>query len=153
MYKQVIVYRRDLKMRKGKIAAQCAHAAMGVFLRRQVDAERVVVRPRDAEGPPEEGWVALDPDRALVLDVTPEMKAWATGRVKKVVLSVDDEEALHAVHRLAEEAGLPTARIRDAGLTEFGGVPTWTACAVGPADPEAIDRITGKEGAVKTKLA
>ena len=24
--KQVLLYRRDLKMRKGKIAAQCAHA-------------------------------------------------------------------------------------------------------------------------------
>ncbi|MCA9569400.1 MAG: hypothetical protein KC656_16245, partial [Myxococcales bacterium] len=32
--KQVLVYRRELQMRKGKIAAQCAHGSMAVFFRR-----------------------------------------------------------------------------------------------------------------------
>ena len=30
--KQVIVVRKDLNMRKGKIAAQCCHASLGVTL-------------------------------------------------------------------------------------------------------------------------
>lgn len=43
--------------------------------------------------------------------------------------------------------------IRDAGKTEFKGVPTRTAVAIGPAPVEAIDLITGPEGQVATKLA
>lgn len=33
--KQVIVVRTDLKMQKGKIAAQCAHASLAAFLKAQ----------------------------------------------------------------------------------------------------------------------
>jgi len=135
--KQVLVYRRDLKMRKGKIAAQCAHASLAVFLRRRVAVA--------AEG--------VDPDDLLVVPLDAAMKQWVTRGSAKVCLSVDDEEALLEVHRLAQEAQLPCALIRDAGKTEFGGVPTYTAVAIGPAEVDRIDEITGKEGAVKTKLA
>ena len=34
--KQIIVWRNDLKIRKGKIAAQCCHASLGLIL----DAQR-----------------------------------------------------------------------------------------------------------------
>jgi PTH2 family peptidyl-tRNA hydrolase len=136
--KQVLVYRRDLKMRKGKIAAQCAHASLAVFLRRRVAVP-------EAEG--------IDPEQLLVVPMTPAMAHWVHRGSAKVCLSVDDEAALLRVHQLAEEAGLPCALIRDAGKTEFGGVPTYTAVAVGPAEVEAIDLVTGPEGAVATKLA
>lgn len=128
--KQVLLYRRDLKMRKGKIAAQCAHASLAVFLRRGGMAEGHLVVPLDAA-----------------------MAQWITRGSAKVVLSVDDEEALVAAHGLAQEAGLPCALIRDAGKTEFKGVPTLTALAIGPAPVAAIDPITGPDGQVKTKLA
>jgi PTH2 family peptidyl-tRNA hydrolase len=150
LYKQVICYRRDLNMRKGKIAAQCAHASLGVVLRRRVVLDRVAVQTA-ATG--EEQWAELPADETLVLALTPELMSWCTAGSKKVVLSVDDEQALHEVHRLAVAAGLPTALVRDAGMTEFGGVPTYTAVAVGPARDEQIDPITGPEGAVATKLA
>ena len=39
--------------------------------------------------------------------------------------------------------GLITALIQDAGLTEFGGVPTYTALAVGPDRADRVDAITG----------
>tara|TARA_Y100000310_G_C20530244_1_gene738066 strand:- start:128 stop:259 length:132 start_codon:yes stop_codon:yes gene_type:complete len=41
--------------------------------------------------------------------------------------------------------------ITDAGNTEFGGIPTNTAVAVGPAKSDEIDKIT-KNGSVETRL-
>ncbi|MBK7398941.1 MAG: peptidyl-tRNA hydrolase [Myxococcales bacterium] len=53
------------------------------------------------------------------------------------------EAELVEVFTRARAAGLPAHLIRDAGRTEFGGVPTLTCCAIGPADAAAIDAITG----------
>ncbi|RME24415.1 MAG: aminoacyl-tRNA hydrolase [Deltaproteobacteria bacterium] len=147
-FKQVLLYRRDLKMRKGKIAAQCAHASLAVFLSRQVRAVAVPVADDGTVG-----GEPLDPGRTMVLELDEAMAAWVRHGSAKIVLSVDDEAALLRAHQLAVDAGLPTALIRDAGHTEFGGVPTLTACAIGPARVEDIDPITGPEGAVATKLA
>jgi len=44
----------------------------------------------------------------------------------------------------AKKQGIPCSIIEDAGLTEFGGQVTITAVAIGPDDPEKIDKITGK---------
>lgn len=142
--KQVLLYRRDLKMRKGKIAAQCAHASMAVFLRRRLPPGSVEAR---LDG------VVLPPDETLVVPMDEAMAAWVTSLFTKIVLSVADEAALVEAHRLAVEAGLPCALIRDAGHTEFHGVPTLTTCALGPGPIEAIDAISGPQGAVATKLA
>jgi len=127
--KQVIVYRRDLKMRKGKIAAQCAHASMAVFFQLN-------------RGGPAQLHVPLDGP----------MSVWVRGRFTKVVLCVETEEQLLRVHQEAKARGLPTALITDSGKTEFGGVPTRTAVAVGPASVPEIDVITGREGLVPTRL-
>jgi len=133
-YKQVLLYRRDLKMRKGKIAAQCAHASVGVLLRPALRAS--------APG--------TDP---LPVPLGPVTEAWLRYGQAKIVLSVDDEEALLKAHALALEAGLPTIVITDAGHTEFKGVPTRTTVAIGPAPVADIDAITGRDGAIATKLA
>jgi len=128
--KQVICYRRDLKMRKGKIAAQVAHASMKVFLLRNIGT----------------------PDR-LVIPLEGPMAAWVQRRFTKVVLSVESEEDLLRIHQECLDRGIPTALITDAGKTEFGGVPTRTTVAVGPALVSDIDAITGPAGLVATKLA
>lgn len=144
--KQVILYRRDLKMRKGKIAAQCAHASLAVFLRSAISPEGIAVA---IDGTPH----PLDPASTLVVPMDAAMVTWTTRGFKKIVLSVDDEAALLEAHRLAQEAGIPCALIRDSGKTEFGGVPTYTTVALGPAESAVIDPISGPEGAVLTKLA
>ncbi len=130
--KQVVLFRRDLKMRKGKIAAQCAHASMKVFFDRAVAAE----------------------DRGSVtIALTPEMAAWVFGRFTKIVLSVEDEAALLLAQREAEARGLPCALILDSGRTEFHGQPTHTALAIGPAPSAEIDVVTGPRGLVAVELA
>lgn len=128
--KQVMIYRRDLKMRKGKIAAQCAHASLAVFFRRDEGALDKLSVPLD--GP---------------------MAVWSKGRFAKVVLSVDSEEELVRAYDLAMERGIPAALITDSGKTEFGGVPTRTTVALGPAAVMEIDEISGPSGLVPTKLA
>jgi len=119
--KQVIVMRKDLGMRKGKMIAQGAHASLKVLTdrRREVD------------------------DETFAIALTPAMAAWLTGRFTKVCVSVDSEAALDAVVERARAASVPVALIVDAGKTEFHGVPTKTCCAVGPAWTEEVDAITG----------
>jgi peptidyl-tRNA hydrolase, PTH2 family len=121
--KQVIVMRKDLGMRKGKMIAQGAHASVKVLL--------------------DHGRLAEAGDE-VTIGLTPAMAAWVGGRFTKVCVSVDSEAALDAVVERARAAGVPCALIVDAGQTEFHGVPTKTCCAVGPGWVDEVDAITGE---------
>lgn len=134
--KQVIVYRRDLKMRKGKIAAQVAHASLQVFL------DRSSIAPAGAHLP-----------NLWMVGLNEDMKTWIEGLFTKVVLSVESDAELVQIYESAVKAAIPVSKIIDLGKTEFHGIPTLTTVALGPARSSLIDMITGKEGLVKTKLA
>ncbi len=119
-HKQVIIMRKDLNMRKGKLVAQGAHASLGAIL----------------------GECARDGDK-LVLDLSDErMAPWLTGRFKKICVYVNSEEELLQIYNTALTAGLICSIIKDSGLTEFHGVPTLTAVAVGPDREDRIDAVT-----------
>lgn len=149
--KQVIVLRTQYPdgkggtrgLRMGKLAAQVAHASMAVFLDR--GEVRTVFDKFDVE----EGGIESD---LLEIVVTPEMSEWIRTGHAKIVVGVETEEELLRVYADAQKAGLPTALIQDHGYTEFAGIPTYTACAIGPATNEKIDAITGPNGTVKVKL-
>ena len=117
-HKQIIILRKDLNMRKGKLVAQGAHASMGAIL----------------------SLCKQDGD-TLVLEMDERTKPWLTGRFKKICVYVNSEEELLAIHQQAKDAGLVSSLIQDAGLTEFGGVKTYTAVAVGPDREDKIDTI------------
>ena len=108
-YKQVILVREDLKLPKGKLAAQCSHAS--------VDA-------------------TLKSDKKIV-------DLWKKEGGKKIVLKVNDEKELFKYKQMAEDNGLKTALITDAGHTvvEPGTV---TCLGIGPDFEEKIDLVTGK---------
>ncbi|HUQ01084.1 MAG TPA: aminoacyl-tRNA hydrolase [Kofleriaceae bacterium] len=125
--KQVIVMRKDLNMRKGKMIAQGAHASLKVFL------DRGTLASADTSQQP----------ATFTFTCTPGMEAWLGGRFKKVCVSVSSEAELDGIAARAREAGLPCAVIVDAGHTEFKGIPTKTCLAIGPADAPEIDAITG----------
>jgi PTH2 family peptidyl-tRNA hydrolase len=119
--KQVIVLRTDLNMRKGKMIAQGAHASLASFF--------------DRMEPGKDGQMILRPDAVT--------KSWMEGLYRKVVLGVESEEGLLRLKEEAERAGLHAVLIVDAGLTEFHGVPTPTALAIGPDEDGRIDPVTG----------
>jgi PTH2 family peptidyl-tRNA hydrolase len=119
--KQVIVIRKDLNMRKGKMVAQGAHASMAVLTKYMTKNDR--------------GWWAFYPPK--------EMEAWLLSSFTKICVYVNSEQELLEIYNKATQIGLPCSVIRDNGKTEFKE-PTYTAVAVGPADSSMIDEITGE---------
>jgi PTH2 family peptidyl-tRNA hydrolase len=126
--KQVIVVRKDLNMRKGKLAAQVAHASMA-FITRNLD---VVGKTR-----------LFDGEFAVHTLLTQEQLDWLSSSFTKICVYVNSEEELEAVASKAEAAGLTTHRIIDNGLTEFNGVKTFTCVGIGPAECSKINEVTG----------
>jgi PTH2 family peptidyl-tRNA hydrolase len=70
-------------------------------------------------------------------------RTWVSARFKKVCVQVDSEVELRRVYEEGRRQGVLSELIIDRGLTEFGGVPTATCCAIGPAAAEIVDRVTG----------
>lgn len=128
--KQVIVIRRDLKMRRGKEIAQGAHASMAWLTSR--------LRERFRELPSEVGGGAM-----AMAEFSNVEWQWISGNFRKITVTVNSEEELWEIHDKARAAGITSVMVTDAGLTEFSGNPTLTALAVGPDFDEKIDPITG----------
>lgn len=124
MIKQVIVIRKDLNMRKGKMVAQGAHASMGIFFDLMTKNEN---------------------DKYL-LCLNEDMQKWKDGIFTKICLSVNSEEELVDIYVKAQFNSLPVKMIIDSGLTEFKNIPTKTCLAIGPAKAGDIDNITGHLG-------
>jgi peptidyl-tRNA hydrolase, PTH2 family len=123
--KQVIVIRRDLKMRRGKEIAQGAHASSAWLAFAVSDAA----------------------DRATgvsTVTLDPVALAWITGSFRKVTLQVQTDDELVALHEHALRLGLRSHLITDSGRTEFAGAATRTALAIGPDLAERIDEVTGE---------
>ncbi len=129
--KQMIIMRRDLKMRKGKIAAQSGHACVEAVLK-ALQKENRFDQLVD-----EDGYMTLNTE-----DVTP-LTQWFQKGVAKVCVYVDSEEELLALHKKAVELGYLDALIQDAGYTEFHGVPTYTCMALEPLYIDDANKITG----------
>jgi peptidyl-tRNA hydrolase len=112
--KQIIVVNEALKLPRGKLAAQVAHASVGAFLEASPTSQH----------------------------------RWLEVGMPKVVLQCDSDSTLIELEKLANESGLPAMLIRDAGHTvvEAG---TITCLGIGPAEIEAIDRLTGAMKLVK----
>lgn len=126
--KQVIVIRKDLAMRRGKEIAQGSHASIAWLTNRMNYTTVLTVRPQVYQA-----FTAL----------TEAEHQWTMGNFRKITCVVNSKEELLAIADKAREAGVICEVIEDSGLTEFGGVPTLTALAVGPDWDERIDPITG----------
>lgn len=114
--KQVIIVRKDLNMSPGKAAAQCCHASIGALMGAFRTAKS-------------------DADKWL----------YEEGQTK-IILMVEDEEALLALHELVKADKLLKGRnylVRDAGHTELKG-ENLTTLGIGPCTEESINKYTGE---------
>ena len=127
--KQVIVMRKDLNMRKGKMCAQAAHAAMWALLnsgRKEVSETGdlviyTIVAHKRSELPLDE---------------------WLLGNYTKICVSCDSLQELLNLEADAKAQGLVTHLQHDLGFTEFNGQDTITCLAIGPDESEKIDHLT-----------
>lgn len=114
--KQVIVIRKDLKMRRGKEIAQGSHAS-AMFMTKRV----------------KNGCGSF---------LTAEQIEWLESGTTKVVVQVESEEHLMQIYCAALDRDLEVNLVTDYGKTEFKGVPTKTCLAIGPHENSKIDEIT-----------
>ena len=131
--KMMIVMRRDLKMRKGKIAAQAGHACIDAILMALNKEGRV----NDFEIT-DDGIILKDSDKP-----TTPLSDWFKYGCAKICVYVDSEEELIDIAEKAKEKDIIAAVITDAGMTEFHGVPTKTCLALEPLPAEIADELTG----------
>lgn len=135
--KQVIVWRNDLKVRKGKLIAQCCHASMKAV----IDSTFRIT----SEFPELKEYNGFLYEQNSYIDI------WLNNLFTKVVCRVDNEEELLALYQRVREYNgyiqdhqnrIPVALITDSGKTEFHGVPTNTCIAIGPGPISTVDLFT-----------
>jgi len=119
--KQVIVMRKDLNMRKGKMVAQGAHASLAVLLNCYASGSK---------------------EYRIFIPKNDPAQQWLEESFVKICVGVPNEDVLIFVHDHAKFRKIPCALIKDAGRTEFKE-PTYTCCAIGPWWSDEIDLITG----------
>ena len=139
--KQIIIIRTDTepKMRKGKMIAQGAHASLAVILNmmteynpwNDMDMYEYLdnIKPKKYK------------EKHLKIEDGSPLDFWINNSFKKIVVGGTKKEIIECYQK-AKKENIPCVLIEDKGLTEFGGNVTITACAIGPDDPDKIDKIT-----------
>ena len=112
--KMVLLVRTDLKMGKGKMCAQCCHAAVGVY-------GDILFGKKEQH----KKW----------------LNKWEEEACAKIALKVDSEKELLKLQSEANENGLPNYLIMDAGRTQIES-GSKTVVAIGPAPAYLIDKVT-----------
>ena len=127
--KQVIVVRKDLKMPRGKIAAQASHASVGALLQSMFGKR---LEDSDFDG--------FQINKTPIVDDA--TKDWLAGEFTKICVYVESEQELMNIYEKAQKSGLNVCLITDNGHTCFNGVKTKTCLAIGPCFSADIDPIT-----------
>ena len=168
MIKQVIVIRKDLNLRRGKEIAQGSHASMmwlsnmlkdiggklAIIYAFGLAMGCVILHLHWTYFPTAApivvmmfaiafGLILTLPAVAFRVLFNHPQRLWLLGSFAKVCLQVDSEDKLLKVYWEAKQAGLMVEKVIDSGKTEFHGVPTLTAIAIGPDYNEKIDLVTG----------
>jgi PTH2 family peptidyl-tRNA hydrolase len=118
--KQVIVFRKDLQLSKGRLVTQGAHASIAFLT--DLIKEYNPIQLTDSQ-----------------LQLNEAQKEWIYGTFYKVCLSVDSEKELLDIGHQAVNMGLNVKYIQETmGFKE----PTFTCLAIGPDYSSKIDPVT-----------
>ena len=114
--KMVFIVREDLKMSIGKISAQVAHSAVGLYKRINKGKSNYYKQV---------------------------LEHWTTSGAKKVVLKGKDESELISLKEKCIKLKIPYYLVADAGRTEIAAGSV-TVLGIGPDISEKINTLTGK---------
>lgn len=115
--KMVLVVRQDLKMGKGKAAAQCSHATLALY--------KKITNPTSP---------AFNPEM---------VKRWEYGNGQaKITLQVPNQEQMDILFAQALSLGVNAYIVHDAGRTQIAAGSA-TVLGLGPAPKAVLDEITG----------
>jgi PTH2 family peptidyl-tRNA hydrolase len=123
-FKLVLLVRTDLGMNKGKQMAQCAHASLMAYQKIIRSANK---NPANPQTKVQRQW----------------LRRWSNGHCAKIALKLNTEAEGRAVEKAAQEIGVPTVHVIDAGRTQIEA-GSLTVIAVGPAPVHIIDSLTAK---------
>jgi len=131
--KQIILVRKDIKLPKGKLGSQTAHASLGVvkklILAGNLDPfyyDKILPHPEDIYG-----W-----KRDYI-------GQWWLGSWTKVCLGLGSIDELDPLLDKCVEANLIYDIVTDNGLTVYNGTPTITCIGIEPSSSEILDPIFG----------
>ena len=128
--KQVLVIRKDLRMRRGKEISQGSHGS-GAFVFRQLQEQVLANRKAGIK------------TKVFAVTLSEAEQDWIAESYAKITCQANSEEQLLALEAKAQESGVVVHRIEDSGRTEFGGVSTNTCIAIGPDYVDVIEPVTG----------
>lgn len=136
--KQVIVIRKDLKMRRGKEMSQASHASMAFLTKSGRMNHDIEYGACDYH---EYSFINKHSDMEKHYE---EIDHWLNHSFRKIVCYVESEQELIDLHEAALAKGLLSHLVEDNGATEFNGVKTKTAIAIGPAYDNMFEGLTDK---------
>lgn len=116
--RMALVIRQDLGMQKGKVAAQCCHAALSCFRMIGCDSGRESYNPQ-------------------------MVQRWLRCGQAKITLKCPDKETMDELYAKAISLGVNACVIHDAGRTQIAAGSA-TVLGVGPAPKAVLDQITGE---------
>ncbi|EDK37577.2 hypothetical protein PGUG_01675 [Meyerozyma guilliermondii ATCC 6260] len=114
--RMTLVVRQDLKMGKGKAAAQCSHATLALY--------KKITSSTSASYNPQ------------------MVQRWERNGQAKITLQVPDQETMDMLFAQAMSIGVNAAIIHDAGRTQIAAGSA-TVLGLGPAPKAVLDQITG----------
>lgn len=125
--KQVIIIRKDLHMRTGKIAAQVAHGSMSFLTKLGIVYNT-------------SPWNYFR--TSIENEHSDEITHWLENSFRKICVYVNSEQELDEIHQKALYKGLISHIVIDNGATEFNGVLTKTVVCIGPHEDSKFSGLT-----------